>query len=502
MKSAEEIMEILEAYDLTSSFRAAAKLAGCDHHTVARYVALREEGRGLEDGRASREKLIDPYLSKIEELVERSSGEVRADVVHAKLEAMGFCGSERTTRRAVAVVKEGWRSGHRRVYRPWIPEPGMWMQWDFADGPTACGRKTYLWCAWLAWSRYRVVFPVWDRTMATVIGCLDSTLRKFGGVPTYALTDNEKTVTIAHVAGLPVRNAEMVVASRHYGITVATCVPADPESKGGVEATVRIAKADLVPTDANLLPAYESFADLKAACEEWCEKVNERPHRERRRAPALLLAQERPRLHPLPEEPFTAAFGQTRRVNWDSTISFGGVRYSVPHTLADKTVWVREHGDEVVVVHPDPLRGAVEVARHLRSAPGNPRIEDAHYPPSPPGALSRRPRPRSLEEEAFLAIGEGARLWLVEATAAGVHKIHPKMEHARQLSRLYGKKALSEALQIAARSRRFSDEDLSDIIVYRRSHPADESVEAGRLLASAEAHTLQHGTASWGRFGR
>ena len=31
-------MEILEAYDLTGSFRTAAKLCGCDHHTVVRYV--------------------------------------------------------------------------------------------------------------------------------------------------------------------------------------------------------------------------------------------------------------------------------------------------------------------------------------------------------------------------------------------------------------------------------------------------------------------------------
>jgi transposase len=490
VKSAEEIMEILEAYDLTGSFRAAAKLAGCDHHTVARYVALRQEGRGPEDGRASREKLIDPYLPKIEEWVERSHGEVRADVVHAKLTSMGFCGSERTTRRAVAVVKEGWQAGHRRVYRPWIPEPGMWMQWDFADGPTAGGRKSYLWCAWLAWSRYRVVYPVWDRSMPTVIGCLDAALRKFGGVPTYALTDNEKTVTVAHVAGLPVRNQQMLQAARHYGITVATCVPADPQSKGGVEATVRIAKADLLPTDANLLPEYEGFADLREACESWCERVNERPHRERRRAPALLLAQERSRLHPVPEEPFTVAFGQTRRVGWDSTISFGGVRYSVPHTLADETVWVREHGDEIVVVHPDPIKGPVEAARHPVSTPGNPRIVDEHYPPSPPGALSRKPRPRSLEEEAFLTIGEGARLWLLEAAAGGVHKIRPKMERARQLSKLYGKRAVSEALEIAARSGRFSDEDLSDIVAYRRSHPADEGVEKEELLASAEAHTL------------
>lgn len=41
-------MEILEAYDLTGSYRAAAELAGCDHHTVARYVRMRESGQAPE----------------------------------------------------------------------------------------------------------------------------------------------------------------------------------------------------------------------------------------------------------------------------------------------------------------------------------------------------------------------------------------------------------------------------------------------------------------------
>ena len=45
MKCAEEIMNILEAYDLTGSLRDAAELAGCSHHMVARYVAERERGR-------------------------------------------------------------------------------------------------------------------------------------------------------------------------------------------------------------------------------------------------------------------------------------------------------------------------------------------------------------------------------------------------------------------------------------------------------------------------
>jgi hypothetical protein len=80
------------------------------------------------------------------------------------------------------------------------------------------------------------------------------------------LTDNEKTVTVEHVAGIPVRHPMIVAAGRRYGIQVHTCVPFGPESKGGSEATVRIAKADLVPTKANLLTGYNSFAELAEAC--------------------------------------------------------------------------------------------------------------------------------------------------------------------------------------------------------------------------------------------
>jgi hypothetical protein len=64
----------------------------------------------------------------------------------------------------------------------------------------------------------------------------------------------------------------------------AVCRPFDPESKGGTEATVKIAKADLVPALVNLAPEYGSFADLEEACAAWCGRVNARIHRERPRS--------------------------------------------------------------------------------------------------------------------------------------------------------------------------------------------------------------------------
>ena len=95
---------------------------------------------------------------------------------------------------------------------------------------------------------------------------LDRALRAFGGAPTYALTDNERTVSIDHVCGMAVRNPQIVSVGRHYGLDDRDLRPGRPESKGGSEATVRIAKADLVPTEHNLRGEYAYFAELEAAC--------------------------------------------------------------------------------------------------------------------------------------------------------------------------------------------------------------------------------------------
>lgn len=338
-------MEILDAYDLTGSLRDTAELVGCSHHTVKRYVEARDKLGGPPSGTARRSRLIDDYLDKVEEWVERSKGKVRADRVHQKLEWLGYTGSERTTRRAVAAAKTAFRVGNRRVHRPWVTEPGMWLQYDYGDGPLIDGVKTVLFVAWVAWSRFRVVLPLRDKTLPSVFAALDVTFRRIGGVPTYVLTDNEKTVTSEHIAGIPVRNQQLVAFASHYAVTVHTCRPADPASKGGTESSVKLAKADLVPTDANLRDAYDTFADLEAACEAFGEMVNARPHRVTRRAPVEMLAEERPRLHPVAAAPFTVAFGTTRVVP-DNTpmVNFEHGQYSVPHRLCGETVWVRVHG--------------------------------------------------------------------------------------------------------------------------------------------------------------
>ena len=177
-------------------------------------------------------------------------------------------------------------------------------------------------------------------------------------------------MSVDQVCGIAVRNPQIVSVGRHYGLTVATCVPADPESKGGSEATVRIAKADLVPTDHNLRPAYADFAELEAECEAFCERVNAREHRITRRPPAVMLGEERERMHPLPRWRTRCASGRRAR----STGSRRSV--SAARSTRSRARWWRSgcgrrtHGSELIVVHVDSPEGPREVARHELTTPG------------------------------------------------------------------------------------------------------------------------------------
>lgn len=492
MLSKEKIVEVLEAYDLTGSFRSAAQLCGVDHHTVRRYVAARDAG--LDPTAVSsmpRERVTDPFVDKIGEWIDRSQGRIRADRVHEKLAVFGYEGSERTTRRVVRELKARWRRENARAYRPWIPEPGLWLQWDYGDGPVIDGAKSVLFCAWLAWSRFRVVIPLPDRTLPSVIGALDRCFRLIGGAPTYALTDNEKTVTDKHVARLPVRNPQIVSASVFYGVSIRTCEPADPESKGGSEATVRIAKADLVPTDANLRADYGSWAELEAACAAAMDRFNGRPHAVTRRRPVDMIVEEREHLHAIPAAPYTVAFGESRAVSWSSTIAFRGARYSVPYVHRDTRVWVRAAGDRVVITAGGP-DGAVEIARHPLVGPGQASILDEHYPPRRSDPLNKAPKATSPDEAAFLAIGAGAQAWLIEAAAVGARQIEARMADAVALGRVIEPSRIDEALGLAAMAGRFAAGDLESILAARRDEPrrADPS------------HSLQRGTRAWEGFGR
>ena len=81
-------MEVIEIFDLTKSISATAQLCGVDRKTVRKLIAVRSSG--ISSSYRERVKVSDPFEDKIMEWIEKSSGKVRADVIHEKLTAMGW----------------------------------------------------------------------------------------------------------------------------------------------------------------------------------------------------------------------------------------------------------------------------------------------------------------------------------------------------------------------------------------------------------------------------
>jgi hypothetical protein len=145
----------------------------------------------------------------------------------------------------------------------------------------------------------------------------------------------------------------------------------------------------------------------------------------------------------------------------------------------------------VVVIVADGPDGAVEAARHPLLGPGQGSILDEHYPPRRSDPLHKQPKATNGDEAAFLAIGEGAKAWLIEAAAVGARAIEARMADAVALCRVVPPARVDEALGLAAVAGRFAAGDLESILAARRDppHRADP------------AHSLQPGTAAWARLG-
>jgi transposase len=491
MKSGREQVEIVALYEELGSYRAVGSIVGCDHKTVKRYVELAGELGQLAPV-ARRARVTDDFVELIRERIEQTRGRVTARRLLRLVRAAGYQGSERSLRRAVAAEKRSFRermAAAGRVYRPWLSAPGDWLLCDWGSAgtvETAAGpRPLSFFTSVLGYSRHRqLTFSCSERFPALAIG-LASNLEQIGGVPAQVLFDNPRTVTARHVAGAAVLNPELVRLAQHYRFRPHTAVPADPESKGKVEAVVRFSKSDLIP--------FEGFASLdeaNAAGRAWCLEVNAEPHGETKRPPAALLESERPLLRPLPALRPALACGEQRKVDRLATIRFCSARYSVPHRLVGTAVAVSATDRELTV-----LAGGVPVAHHPLLAPGECSIQDAHYPTPPPSG-TRPLRPRTDSERAFLALGEQADRYLRAAAAQGTARLTERIDEALALAATRGEEPARQALARAARFLRFARGDLEAIADTLGATPPERVGEARPLelagLPEVPTRSIEH----------
>jgi hypothetical protein len=140
------------------------------------------------------------------------------------------------------------------------------------------------------------------------------------------------------------------------------------------------------------VPEVESLAELNELVEQWDRHDGRRRIGSRARTIDEYFEDERPRLLPLPEDPFETGRIFTPRVDRYGQITVRTNRYSVPVRLIGKRVRVLLHASHLVVYAKN-----VEVARHERLiAKGSCRLELDHYLETlirKPGALQASSSP-------------------------------------------------------------------------------------------------------------
>jgi len=451
-------LDIINAYEATGTYRGAAALTGTTHKTVRR--VLERRAAGAEPGRSAvvRAKGTDAVLELIETRVRETDGRVSAKRLLPAARAAGFTGSDRSLRRAVATAKADWRR-RRRVFRPWVPDPGQHLLIDYGVVTEGPNRGLVVFTAVLAWSRIRFVRFAGDQTLATTLRLLAECFEVLGGVPAVVLADRMGCLKGGIVANVVVPRVEYVRFATAWRFRPDFCEAADPQSKGAVEHLVGYCKRDLI------VPAEDwagNLAVANAAAIAWCEEVNARLHTEIQAVPTQRLQTERSVLRPLPSlRPALPEAGQPRKVDKLCTVRFGSARYSVPHALVGQQVLVLNVDGRIVISTPGPA-GAV-VAEHALVGPGETSLVDAHYD-KPTRAPLRAVRAKSPVEKEFLSLGEPAEAFLRSAAAAGTTRLAAHVAEILTLVGAHGEQAVLAALARATTFRRFTAADLRAIL--------------------------------------
>jgi transposase len=443
-------MDIIAAYREAGTYRGAAEIAGTTHKTVRRVIARHEAG-GAVPGRAPRGRNYDGVAILVAERVVKTGGRISAKRLLPAARAAGYAGSDRNFRRLVAESKRAWRREHHRGRRPavWSPGEHLVIDWGAEGG-------LHVFCAVLAWSRFRFVRFAADERAETTMALLAECFEVLGGVPGKVLADRMGCLKGGVVANVVVPTAEYVRFAGHYGFRPDFCEAADPESKGIVENLVGYAKADLMVAQA----PFGDLAAANAAAAAWCAEVNSAVHSEISAVPAERLVTERELLAPLPS--LRASIGRhvTRKVDRLSCVRFGSARYSVPARLIGESVGLRTDDGRLLVI----TTGTGEVvAEHVLVAPGEASVRDEHYG-GPRPAPRRAVRPRTATEKAFCALGPVAEAFITGAAAAGSTRLGIELAELNTLRAAHGDDVFAAALSRAVAFGRWRAADVRSIL--------------------------------------
>jgi transposase len=412
-----------------------AAALGVHHETVR--AALVNDTQGVRRG-TCRATQLDPYLPVIRDTLAQYP-RLRATRVFEMVKARGYTGSVVQLRRAVRLIRPAATATVYRRLTTLAAEEGQ-VDWG-AFGSIRIGRGVRPLSGFVMVLSYsRAVFALFtvDQTLESFLRGHVEALHTWPGVPRTLVYDNLRSAVLER-AGTAIRfHPRLLELAGHYHFAPRPCTPGRGNEKGKVERQIQYLRHAFFAAR-----TFVDVDDLNAQFRRWRDDVaHQRPHPEHRdRTVADVLAEEQPRLLPLPAHPFETDVMRTVLSGKTPYVRFDRNSYSIPHIHARRPVTLLASPTIVRVI-----TGTEEIARHARSYDTGQVIEqEAHV--AGLIAATRQANPSSARDRLRLAVPVAATL-LERLAARGESLRYPV---ARLLALLddYGPQELAAAIDRA-----------------------------------------------------
>lgn len=449
--------EILGRWHGGQSGREIARRLRLSRKTVSKVLAEHAQQRangttGLPKPRASRGSLVDAHEAALRDYLARYP-DISVVRLLEELRRRGYTGGYTVLRRRVKQLRAQCR---RPPVERFETGPGIQAQMDWAvytlDFIQEGRRKVNLFSYVLGYSRRQYLHFTASQDLETTLREHVRAFAHLGGVATTCLYDNMKVVVARYEESEPIYNTRFLAFATHYGFRPVACRRRRPQTKGKVERPFLYVETSLLSGR-----EFRTLEHLNEVAAWWLAEVADvRVHRQTRRRPIDLHAEELPHLIPLPERPYEVAEVVYRTVDAEGMVSYAQNRYSVPWQYIGQVLPLRVTDDEIKVYGPR----LEELARHWRF-PATERHRESRRPEHlPPRDVQQR---REVLRERFAQLGPPAVRFLEGLLAAQ----RCGWNHAQKvlgLLGIYRRDDLLAALQRAVRYGAYSAKSIERIL--------------------------------------
>lgn len=344
---------------------------GVHHDAVERALGIDTRGGVIPDALKARRMtatLLDPYKPLIHETLEKYP-RLTATRLFEMVKARGFVGSYERVKRYVRESRPSKSEAYFRLET--LPGEEAQVDWGMFGRLRIGNAERSLCCFVMVLSHSRGLYARFflDMTLESFLRGHLKAFAVFGGAPRSVLYDNLKSVVLERHGDAVRFHPRLLELAGHYHFAPKPCAPYRGNEKGKVERSIRYLRDSFFAAR-----RFTGLDDLNAQLARWVNDValvRAWPGAPDGRRVADVLAEEKPRLLPLPEGGFSADVMRGVSSGKTPYIRFDGNDYSVPHTLLRRPLTLLASEDTVRIVD-----GSAEVARHVRSYDKGERVDD------------------------------------------------------------------------------------------------------------------------------